>query len=69
VKPVRPKREGASLYFDRQPDEKPDEIHDRVRQPTFGNADRAALQRVERRLGEVEHKLDRILEALKSRTP
>jgi polysaccharide biosynthesis/export protein len=61
------KHEGGSSYFNRQPDEAAAPQHDRARQPAVGNVNRDPLVNVERRLSEVERKLDMILEALKSR--
>ena len=43
--------------------------HDNLRQPNSASAEQAAMQRLERRLGEVERKLDMILEALKPQKP
>jgi polysaccharide biosynthesis/export protein len=61
------KREGVSSYFDRQPDEAAAPQHDHARQPAVGNVNRDPLYNVERRLSEVERKLDMILKELKSR--
>jgi RNA polymerase sigma factor (sigma-70 family) len=56
-------------YFDRRPDARPDPFRDPSPRPSARTDDREPLRDVERRLGEVERKLDQILEALKSRTP
>ncbi len=64
-----PKRESRSPYFNRQPAEEAGPQHDNARYPAVGRGDRDELRKLEQRLGEVERKLDMILEALKSRTP
>ena len=57
-----------TTYFDHRLGEEGAPVHD-APQPAFGDTDRAALRRLERRMAEVERKLDMILESLKSRTP
>jgi hypothetical protein len=59
-----PKRSNLSRYFDRGPNQEGAPPHDV--QSESGNLERAALRRLERRIVEVERKLDLILEALKS---